>query len=324
MLYFRLLGGCTMHSLTLNSMRDYLRRSLSSLNANKLHGLLAEVDFRNHLNNIGFGDRVSIGGWIARSVGPDNFGHHTIAMFPETIRPRVNYAENRHYTEPHNGLHSVCTIFHQIGIRGYYCVPVINNGQISWKATQLGLPTHQPFVDFPNNLAGFTTRPRRYNFLQYNTEVRGIPAGTVPEEFTKENLRVSFQTSLLCEISDIDGIFWGQQNAYPIEIKEKTVANDNKIGDYFGLDLGPFTKLAFYTASRDGNLHSIFIVREINNTTDRELTQWWFITFERLSRYASWVPSQGGRSMTGSQSAVVKIPKAEFRELTADALRGLI
>jgi len=77
----------------------------------------------------------------------------------------------------------------------------------------------------------------------------------------------------MSEMSDVDGIFWGNQYTYPIEIKEKTTANDNKVGDFFGLDLGPFVKLAFYAAKR-GNLHSIFVVREIDNPTTRNLVGW--------------------------------------------------
>ena len=97
----------------------------------------------------------------------------------------------------------------------------------------------------------------------------------------------------MSEMSDIDGIFWGQQFTYPLEIKEKTVANDSKVGDYFGIDVGPFVKLAFYAAKK-GNLHSLFFVREINNTEDREIVNWWFITFDTLAQFASWIPQGGG------------------------------
>jgi hypothetical protein len=120
----------------------------------------------------------------------------------------------------------------------------------------------------------------------------------------------------------VDGIFWGQQFTYPLEVKEKTAAEDNRLGPYFGLDVGPFVKLAYYAAKR-GNLQSLFIVREINNTEARELVQWWFITFEQLARYASWVQRAGGAGMNGGASAVVRIPRSEFRPLNAENLRAL-
>jgi hypothetical protein len=81
-------------------------------------------------------------------------------------------------------------------------------------------------------------------------------------------------------------------------------------------------KLAFYAAKR-GNMHSLFIVREIDDVINRKLMKWWAITFEKLAQYASWIPTGGGKSMTGGASHVVKIPKAEFDELDKNSLELL-
>jgi len=81
-------------------------------------------------------------------------------------------------------------------------------------------------------------------------------------------------------------------------------------------------KLAFYAAKK-GNLHSIFVVREINNIEDRELVQWWYITYDRLAQYASWVQRGGGTSMGGGRSTVVRIPKEEFSPVTLGNLSSL-
>lgn len=72
-----------------------------------------------------------------------------------------------------------------------------------------------------------------------------------------------------------------------------------------------------------GNLHSLFFVREFNNTNDRQLVKWWFITFDALAQYASWIPQGGGMNMQGGGSTVVKIPRSEFTELTAQAFGAL-
>ena len=149
-----------------------------------------------------------------------------------------------------------------------------------------------------------------------------IPTAQLAEEFWKEHLRVALNTRYMSEISDVDGIFWGRQYTYPIEVKEKTVANDSRLGDYFGLDLGPFVKLAHYAAKR-GNLHSLFVVREITDVESRELINWRYITFDHLAQFASWVPASGGTNMMGGGSTVVKIPKCEFETLTAEALAAL-
>ncbi len=315
-----------MTTLDLDAMRSYLSRSISSMNRNKLNGLLAEIDLRQHMVALGYGHRVSVGGWIARSTGDGNFGHHTIVVFPETIEPGIGYAPGRPLPSPPIGLHTICSTFRQLGIQSFFCVPEItvpnDPFSLTWRAKELGIPWEDPYHEFPSDIDGFVQRGRRYNYLRNNTDVTLIPDANVAEEFSKEHLRVTLSTRYITEISDVDGIFWGRQFTYPLEIKEKTSARDNRLGNYFGLDLGPFVKLAHYAAKR-GNLHSLFIVREIADPDSRELVNWLYITFDHLAQFASWVPSSGGTNMLGGGSTVVKIPKAEFSPLDANALASL-
>lgn len=315
-----------MTSVSLDAMRSYLSKSIRSINANKLNGMLAEIRFREHLKRLGFGDQVSVGGWIFRSLGQGQFGHHTKVFFPQTIDPKNDYGSGRTFPSPDNGLHTICATFNQIGVHGYFCTPTISiqddADSIEWSVIRLGHPKKQNYMPLSQSVQNFTTRHKRYNWLQGKSDANQIPELAVPEEFSKEHFRVSFQSQFMAEASDVDGILWGNQNTYPIEIKEKTVATDPKIGQYFGLDVGPFVKLAFYAAKR-GNLHSIFVVREIADTTDRELVNWWFITFETMAQFASWIPRGGGRAMTGGQSTTIMIPKNEFKELNKHELSAL-
>lgn len=314
-----------MPALALPEMRSYLSASIPSLNENKLRGLLAEVDFRAHLAALGYANQVSRGGWIARVVGPGIFGRHTAVFFPETVQPGVDYTPGRQPpADP--GLHTIAATFHQSGVHAFYCAAEVHipndTASLRWKAVQLGIPNPPGYVNFPDGIPNFTSRSHRYNFLRSTTNTTGIPNTAVPEEFSKEHLRVSFQTKFMQEMSDVDGIFWGQQHTYPVEIKEKTPAASTKLGPCFGLDLGPFVKLAFYAAKR-GNLHSLFVVREIDDAATRNLVQWWIITFDELAQFASWNPRGGGTSMTGMASTTVLIPKAAFRPLDAAALAAL-
>lgn len=310
----------------MEQMRDFLSKSLSSLNKNKLRGMLAEIRLREYLNDIGFGGNVSAGGWIARSVlneGVSQFGENTVALFPETITPGTLYPVQRNPPSPSYGLHTICSTMHQIGIRSYFCsASFADDGDARsaiWKAVELGIPNMGAYTSLTDAISGFPARERKYNFLNNRSDVSALPDQAVPEEFTKELLRVSFQSAFMAEISDIDGILWGRQYTYPLEIKEKTAACDRKLGEYFGLDVGPFVKLAFYAAKR-GNLHSIFVVREIDDEGSRNLVQWRFITFDVLAQYASWVFGGGGRNMQGGTSSVVKIPKSRFWVLDREAL----
>lgn len=299
-------------------MREYLGKSLSSINRNKLNGILAEIDFRQHLTSLGFAGRISPGGWVARTKGPGIFGHGTCVYFPETVLPDVDYDPGRNPADPPLGLHTIAATFHQTGIQAYYCIPDVHIPNdwtsVRWRAVQLGIPVIGAFEPFPDLIGGFNGRTRRYSYLRYRSDTTDIPDQYIPEEFSKESVRVAFETALRAETSDVDAIFWGRQHTYPVEIKEKTAAHDDDTGDYFGLDVGPFVKLSFYAAKR-GNLHSLFVVREIRDVETRELESWWAISFDELAQYASWVFRSGGMNMRGGSSSVVRIPKAEFSVL---------
>ena len=232
-----------------NEMRAYLSLSIASLNQNKLNGLLAEVDFRDHLRSLGFGDRVSRGGWIARRVGAGEFAHQTAVFFPEIIDPELGYSVTRPLPQPDVGLHTICSTFHQTGIYAYFCAATVAENTVGktveWRSIQLGVPALEEYRPFPQSVTTlFTRRTKRYNFLRNSTDTSPVPSSAIAEEFSKENLRVAFQTEFMAEISDVDGILWGQRHTYPLEIKEKTAAFDKRTGEYFGLDVGPFVKLA--------------------------------------------------------------------------------
>ena len=315
-----------MAKLDINSMKTYLSSCTNSLNQNKIDEMLAEIELRTILINLGFSDRISQSGWITWKVSIGGFGHNTIIVFPQTIQSEIDYSVGRQLEDPPMPLHTICSTIHQIGVHSFYCVPSIeidnDTSSISWHTKQLGIPNVSPYAPLIPTIHNFGDRGRRYNFLRYHTNSDLVPIQSLPEEFTKEHLRVYFQNQFMCEMSDIDGIIWGQQYTYPIEIKEKTAGNDPKVGAYFGIDVGPFVKLAFYAAKK-GSLHSLFFVREINNTVERQLVNWWFITFDKLAQFASWVPIGGGTNMQGGGSTVVLVPKEEFSPLTAATLAAL-
>ena len=270
------------------TMRDFLRRSITAnANRNKLNGLRAELGFRAHLTALGYADRVSQGGWIFRRC-QEEFGTRTIVVFPEVILPDIDYPVARPAPQIPLGLHTVCATFQQTGIHAYFCFGSVERendaDSVRWSALRLGVPMNVPAVQFPEHFDDFfVERDRRHNFLANNADLAWLPDASVAGEFSKECLRIAFRNRYLAEDSDVDGIFWGDQFTYPIEIKEKTVANDGQLGDWFGLDVGPFVKLAYYAAKR-GNLNSLFVVHEIDDEQTRNHVGWWFVRFEELAR----------------------------------------
>ncbi|MBA7699581.1 hypothetical protein ES703_108279 [subsurface metagenome] len=198
-------------SLTLDDMRSYLSRVLSSVNTNKINGILAEIDFRAYVSELGFGNRVSEGGWIVRSDarGDFRFGQNTIVFFPETIQPNTIYAPDRELPEPRLGLHTICATFHQIGIRSYFCAATILRSKpprVNWQAIELGRPDIQNYEQFPDCISGFNKRSRPYNFEKYKTDASVLPSAAIPVQYSKEAAHIAFRTMFLAEVSDVDGL----------------------------------------------------------------------------------------------------------------------
>src|SRR5437016_560777 len=148
-----------MASLTVQAMRSFLSSSIATRTTNerairnKLYGLLAEVHLRNYLGELGFAERVSGGGWIARRVGAGDFAHNTTVFFPEMIVPGTDYDAGRALPIPHHGLHTICATFRQTGIIPLFCAAVVQSAgdplSVRWRSVELGLPTEQPYNDFP-------------------------------------------------------------------------------------------------------------------------------------------------------------------------------
>lgn len=311
-------------SLTAEQMLGFLSKSISSLNENKLRGLIAEVRFREQLLDWGLSSRVSPGGWIFRSNREHAFAN-TIAVFAEPLSSGQVYGDlgGMKPDIPHR-MHAICNNLQQTGIESYYACPVVANADpdnVQWRFVRLGVPEAPVFQSAADIFDGrFSKRKRRYNWLRYHHDLAGFPADALADEYSKESLRIHVLNNVHAEVSDLDGVFWGKRKTYPLEIKEKALGTDSD-GPYFGIDIGPFAKLSFFNAMR-GNLDGLFIVRQVEPDS-RVLISWRYATFENMARYASWVPRAGGRSMTGGASAVLKLPEGIFGHLSPEALEGL-
>src|SRR5687767_8384240 len=133
-----------MGRVSLDEMRAYLRRSISSgptgENLNKIRGLLAEISLRDYLGGLGFADRVSVGGWIARPKRVEAFGEHTIALFPQIITPDEDHDAQEELALPPHGVHSIAARFSESGIVPHWCAARKNAdgaSGIEWQTMKL-------------------------------------------------------------------------------------------------------------------------------------------------------------------------------------------
>lgn len=122
-----------------------------------------------------------------------------------------------------------------------------------------------------------------------------------------------FQIDYLFSINDLDLFIVGPSGQpYPVELKSKAAASDKTTGDWFGIDIGPFAKLAFFTANSQHN-DALYVVEEVD--TDRKHVAWWGIRFTELVKSCAWVGQGGGKGMRGGASSTYKISKTAFTPL---------
>jgi hypothetical protein len=76
--------------------------------------------------------------------------------------------------------------------------------------------------------------------------------------------------------------------------------------------MGPFAKLAFFTAN-GMNTDALYIVEELGD--NNQFIQWLAIRYTELVKVCSWVGQSGGTGMTGGTSSTYKVPKAAFLPL---------
>jgi hypothetical protein len=113
--------------------------------------------------------------------------------------------------------------------------------------------------------------------------------------------------------NDLDLFIVGQSgSAYPVELKSKSPVVDSSLGDWFGLDVGPFAKMTFFTAN-SMNTDALYVVQEVDEF--RNHIEWLALKFTDLVKNCSWVIQSGGKGMMGGASSTIKIPKAAFTPL---------
>ena len=309
---------------TRTEMLAYLARAYSSVNANKLNGIRAELDFARYVEGAGFASRTTPGGWILRPNRVASFGKESsVALFPLPVAPAGRTAGGIDAGTVGTAVRAIAAHLQSANIDTYLCELDASG---AWNATLVGRPSEAAPVPVADVLKGrFTARTRAYNHLRYKNDpasLEGFNDLELARLYALESVRITVAADYFAEASDIDTLLWGRSRVYPIEMKEKTRANDQDIGPWFGLDVGPFTKLGFYAAWYQ-RFSSLFVVREIGDVQTRKLVRWWVVDFDTIAKRASWVLRSGGTSMGGSASAVIRIPIDAFTELDAAYLQSL-
>lgn len=316
----------------------FLETQWSSITANKIKGINAEIRFEAYLNSPVIRplfDYIIPGGWILSPeknthINPTTKGRIAILPIPTSFS----------WTQGLNPIPFTAQVlaesyFKQVGITTYFA-EFNTNGQ-SQIENAFALPAKRNYpipyslnfykigangliqVPLVNVTTNFTGRSGLRGMRAYplNRIDRNDPVwnntSTVTELFWKEYARYFLHRQFLVSSNDLDFFIVGKSGkAYPIEFKSKMVAVDSSIGDWFGIDVGPFSKLSFFV-SLSNNMEALYFIEEVD--ANGNTIEWWGIKFSELLKTCHWVSQSGGTGMGGGASVTIKVPKVSFQIL---------
>lgn len=108
-------------------------------------------------------------------------------------------------------------------------------------------------------------------------------------------------------------------SVFPLELKEKsavfkTYRDDTVNTHFFGIDTGRISCLERLCSPNDSN--ALYVVREVDNSEERNLLGWKIMTLAGIVMASSWNPAPGGTGMFGSGTSTASLPYGEFEDLT--------
>ncbi len=223
---------------------------------NKVAGAVAEIDFARYVTSLGLADRLVRGGWIVEPNAPD-FYSKRVAVFPAPFGGSP---------APPAPVITAAQYLRHAGMRSLYAVP-LPKGMLDfdWLAADITGPNVGPLSPIHDAFRDYPKRANTLSHRHYSTDVSPLtvaPSEELQTLFARESMLDAIRSRYLAVANDLDYLIWGRHATYPVEIKEKTIAHDAYMGDYFGIDIGPFAKLSTFT-SFGSDLKGLFVVRSL-------------------------------------------------------------
>jgi hypothetical protein len=315
----------------------FLETQWSSINDNKVNGILAEVRFKAFLEAM---QCQFISGGLLLVPGNPSIAsipmHAKICVLPRPHSFTWNPADDRTTLGPADL--SAYNYFRQAGIMTYFAsparvdesafaIPTKKQGKAkaayprpyALRLSHVGqgndlktVDASEVFTNFPRRSGQKGLRCNEINRLD-RSKSPWNSADEVAQLFWFAYVRYYFHIDYLIANNDLDLFLIGPSGkAFPVELKSKSPAADKSVGEWFGIDIGPFAKLSFFKVVNPNN-DALFIVEEVD--ANKNHVEWFGIRLTDLLRACSWVGQAGGRGMGGGLSATYKIPKAAFTKL---------
>lgn len=298
---------------------------------NKARGMVAEIAFGDFLRAELPPTAVAKyfdGAWIVSPKVANSLQYrYAIFVLPQLFADEPSLAQTIHALEQNRGQQALYSFLHRNGV-GIVVVGAIateaHTQEIQWvnfgyQAEQLvRYPEAEPFASWPRGRGRASL-----NKIAWNNDVLARFQAVNQQDLTAMTLRQAFFYShLKKELKiplddpyDVDGFLISYLgHVLPVEIKEKSATQEGK----FGIDAGRILMmLRFCLAS---NKNALYVIRQVDDSADRNLINWRYITLSDMVMGASWNLQAGGAGMGGGATQTVMLSGALFNSFSTDTL----
>lgn len=290
---------------------------------NKARGMVAELSLDAYIaeNNSPDAQKFLAGAWLISPNFSDYYKYrHAVFVLPELYESEGELIDTIAKYEKDRGFQALATFLtsSSIGVvvSGALTLDQENPGLVTWRNfiySNQRLHMAQDAMPFERWTGrGRTSRGNAWqqDVLKrfHDADPRQITALTLRQAFFYSYLKEQLHISL-ADPYDVDAFIVGFRGAVmPIEVKEKSPTAK---GD-FGLDAGRILMILRLCLATDSN--GIYLIREVDNTPDRNFVRWRFITLSNLIMGCSWNLQAGGPGMGGGATQTVMMKGELFEE----------
>lgn len=309
---------------------DYLKKFISH---NKARGMIAEMEFETYVQENASAKVIS-GCWlISPSLEKFTYYRYAIFILPQLFSNNEELQVIIDQKEHDRGFQALATFLVRSGIGVIVSaaiseISLVNPEEMNWQnfiyeneKLKKTKDNYEPFNKWPKKRPGYARKvTEKY---QIQSDLLNKLNSFNSKQLTSLALRQSFYYSYLKhqlklptkDPYDVDSFVVAYTGSVmPIEIKEKSPTDKG----YFGIDAGRIIMMLRLCIATDSN--ALYIIREIDNTNDRNFVGWRFVTLSDMIMGCSWNLQAGGKGMGGGDTQTIMLPYSLFQSFELNKL----
>lgn len=304
------------------------------LTFNKARGMMAEIALNAEIRaqSTSAMDKVLDGGWLlSPKTSKSSFYRYCVFVLPTLFETNGELNEAIAALQRSRGWQALATFLAHSALGVVVSAAVIEGSSpdliglstLQWRHFVFDRESLSAAIDDAPFTAWPGSRGRASKGSDWQEDVKSRFAQTTLEQVTALTLRQAFFYGYLKQRLhkpindpyDVDAFIVSYRGSVlPVEVKEKSPTPDGA----FGIDAGRILMLLRLCLATDSN--ALYLIREVDNSPDRNFVGWRAITLSDMITGCSWNLQAGGVGMGGGATQTVMIPADLFVEFSTDNL----